>query len=89
MSATRQFGSYASQPTAEASYQEGYASGLKWKDKDNWIPGGPHFYRASFNQSNKDWVAFCAASEENNREWLRGWHDGNKRKSTHKRSERL
>ena len=73
----RRFGPYpygsADIPTAAASYADGHATGLTWRDDHT--PGGPLVIRASAHED-ADWRALCDATAENSREWLRGWADG-------------
>lgn len=45
-------------------FNDGYLTGWNWKNKDNYIPGGP-------------WViSDCPNSEENNWSWRQGWKAG-------------
>lgn len=77
MNTLRTFGKYRALQTAEASYKDGYQTGLKWDAP--WAPGGPWFTHITpweEQTKDKDWVAFCKATVENNREWVRGWQDG-------------
>lgn len=75
---TRMFGKYGPIQTAEFNYQQGYQSGLNWKD--SWVPAGPFVLVARDHEiadpNKKDWVAFCNAHVKNNQEYLRGWKDG-------------
>lgn len=78
----RRFGAYPYNdlgkgiPTAEASYAEGYDRGLTWTAP--WQPGGPFVVTPGVDTHGRDpdWVAYCEATRENNREWLRGFADG-------------
>jgi len=86
VSATRRrFGPFpGSQPegilTAKASYDAGYETGRRWTE--NYTPGGPYWQRASTYPGPTaaahpdEYRAYCEATEENHREWMRGWHDG-------------
>lgn len=69
---TRQFGDLTI-PTAEASYEDGRATGRAWRDP--YTPGGPCAFHV--NHSDEPWFrAYCAATVENRREWQRGFQDG-------------
>ena len=76
----RRFGAYpadrTSIPTAEASYAEGCERGLAWTAA--WQPGGPFVVTPGVDTHGRDpdWIAYCEATRENNREWLRGFADG-------------
>lgn len=70
---------YGREPTNRESFLDGLQTGLLWKDKCDWVPGGPHVYTAH-GRKDPDWVAFCERSRKANQEWLRGWHLGNNRR---------
>lgn len=61
-------------PTEEASYKDGYRSGLNWRFSHE-SPGGPHIYSKGYDPD-PDWVAYCQASLENNIAWKKGWKEG-------------
>jgi hypothetical protein len=74
-------------PTAQASYEDGYNSGLTWDrfaPHNKYVPGGPwiHSWSQRYEFSHRDPVdkahlkAYCDATVENHAEWMRGWHDG-------------
>jgi hypothetical protein len=77
---TRRFGPYPAGGTtcltAEASRVEGYERGLTWTAP--WQPGGPHVVTPGIGAHGRDpdWIAYCAATRENNREWLEGFAAG-------------
>lgn len=73
MSELRQIGKW-NVLTPVASYVEGYNTGLNWDAP--WIPGGPWYIYPDQYNHNADWEAYCKATLENNKEWLRGWQDG-------------
>jgi hypothetical protein len=66
--------------TAEAAYEAGYRVGLHWQG--DYVPGGPyvHAYRGVNGPTTREYPeeyrAYCIATAENHREWLRGWHEG-------------
>lgn len=83
MSQFRRFGQYPANNqqgiyTAIAAYEDGFKSGQLWDSiKNPYVPGGPWICRSAFmHKTDSDWMAFCDATIENNREWLRGWHEG-------------
>jgi len=62
--------------TAEAAYKDGYESGLRFPGGR---PGGPHITAPRGNEGrDPDWHAYCVATVENHREWLRGYDDAQK-----------
>jgi hypothetical protein len=72
---TVMFGKYGPIRTLGQSYDDGYKSGVNWKD--NYRPGGPATYSVSIlEKDNKDWAAYCDATHENRRAWFRGFDDG-------------
>lgn len=76
---TEMIGRYGPIATEAESYRDGLESGRIW----HWdhVPGGPFIFRANVSAryfSDPDWIAYCARSADNNREWLRGWHKGRK-----------
>lgn len=82
---TRRFGDYPGNDpdkkginTADASYEEGWWCGVGWDHKKhNYVPGGPHVSTYNvYERKHPDWIAYCNATQENNYEWRRGWHDG-------------
>jgi hypothetical protein len=66
--------------TEEESYKEGFECGLTWKDKDNWIPGGPHVSQIRYSDRDPEWIAYCKQTEINNRAWRQGWADARAQK---------
>jgi len=70
----RTFGNYRPLPTAEEAYSDGYKTGAAWKD--NYYPGGPPVFGAHEWEKEPGWSEWCAATQENRREWLRGFDDG-------------
>jgi len=71
----RTFGNYRPLPTADVVYKDGFWTGEAWKH--NYYPGGPAAFSAGLTQKHDaDWEAWCAATQENRREWLRGFDDG-------------
>lgn len=61
--------------TAQAAYDDGKQTGLEWTD--DYVPGGPHaFPLGSGRTTDPEFAAYALATQENLREWLRGWHDG-------------
>lgn len=80
MSATRRFGIYPAAspgiPTAEDSYADGLRTGRAWSR--TYRPGGPWVCTVGHGSTpaHPDWIAYCAATRENNREWLRGFDAG-------------
>jgi hypothetical protein len=73
----RKFGDYPFNEegilTAEASYQNGYDTGLTWKE--SYTPGGPMVYGPGMKKD-KYWIAYCAALIENHNKWHDGFQDG-------------
>ncbi len=77
----RRFGAYPANdlgrgiPTAEASYADGYRTGATWAEA--YTPGGPFVVTpyGGVPANDPDWIAFCSATAENNREWRRGFDD--------------
>ena len=63
--------------TAEASYMDGYETGLNWKEK--YTPGGPWVHHRDpygRHANDPDYIAYTNASLENYNEWHRGFKDG-------------
>ena len=58
------------QAAVDRAREDGYASGLAWKDSQNWTPGGPWIYRGMNKQLNAQSVA-------ENKAWREGWAAGN------------
>lgn len=71
---TRQFGHHTL-PTADAAYRDGYRTGARWRE--SYTPGGPLVF-AVRQSDDAEFRAYCAATAENNREWLRGFADARK-----------
>lgn len=67
-------GKYGPIATEAESYSNGYEDGRTWQ----WphVPGGPFVFRGSVHNNDSNWLRYCERSAANNREWLRGWHDG-------------
>ncbi len=81
VSSLRKFGPYPAIgdgiPTAEASYKDGYETGLTWQE--DYTPGGPHAFMhngSSVMDRDPDWAAYCEATRVNLREWKRGFTEG-------------
>lgn len=59
-------------PTVEVSYEDGYNTGATWSEAYN--PGGPCVYGPGQN-TDEQWIAYCAALRENYDAWHRGFED--------------
>ena len=68
----RTFGTHRPIPTAEEAYNDGHKTGVTWRH--SYYPGGSAAFGAGIYKD-PDWVAWCAATQENAREWLRGFDD--------------
>jgi len=83
----RQSGTYDELPTFEESYTDGFKIGLTW-DRP-WTPGGPWVATKRVSK-NPLWSSFCAATAENNKNWLAGWRAGREKKTlTHRKDRKL
>lgn len=60
-------------PTAEASYEDGYNTGMRWSESH--IPGGPFKYSPGHLKTDEEWIAYCAALRENHEAWHKGFAD--------------
>lgn len=66
--------------TESEAYHNGYDTGLNWNHP--WRPGGPWICGPALMpwQRREDvdpqWIAYCEATRENNKQWLRGFDDG-------------
>lgn len=63
-------------PTAEVSYEDGYNTGLGWREAYN--PGGPSVYGPGQN-TDEQWLAYCAALRENYDAWHKGFNDARRK----------
>ena len=70
----RKIGIYDPIPTAEEAYNDGYKTGADWAT--TYTPGGPAVFCVRAWEKEPNWVEWCAATEDNAREWLRGFDDG-------------
>ena len=73
----RRFGQYPVWPgvegllTAESSHIQGFKTGLQWKE--SYTPSGPYILFPESWKKDPDYLAYCAATIENNNEWIRGF----------------
>lgn len=74
------FGKYGPIRSSEEAFADGLASGMEWKDCDKYVPGGPWVCPRGHSRE-PDWIDYCAQSATNNREWLRGWHEGRRQRA--------
>ena len=69
----RKIGIYNPIPTAEESYNHGYEIGVDWVE--TYTPAGPATFHAREWEKEPNWAEWCAATQQNRREWLRGFDD--------------
>ena len=74
------FGNYNEIATAEESYLDGFNKGNNWRW--NHVPSGPHILAVLDKKTDIDWYNYCLQTSINNREWLRGWNDGQNQKGS-------
>ena len=65
------------------SFDEGFKTGLTWRDGWKHRPGGPWVYSAS-NNDNPHWRQQARLSKDKNKAWLSGWEAGIKQKQIDK-----
>lgn len=62
------------------SFDDGYESGLNWRDCWKHKPGGPHVLSAGYKET-IEWRRKARLSQDKNKAWLKGWAAGFKKKA--------
>lgn len=67
---------YCNEKPLEVAYIEGFKSGQNWDAP--WVPAGPYVCKPLLVDKDRDpeLYAHCKHTENYNKEWRRGWHDG-------------